>query len=168
MSYETPVAPSLLDLIGRTWALPGAVTDACFNRDGSAVAFAGGERLAIATVADPERPEARMRRAADTGRQTDPAAQEPGTAGRRGRRRGRAGRRPGGAKSFLTGGARGGLVSVTPRAQVVPVAAPLDGPALALARDPSSRRRRCRRRLGAGDPARRRGRAAAPRPRRSR
>lgn len=137
MSYETPVAPSLLDLIGRTWTLPGGVTEACFNRDGSAVAFAGGGRLAIAALADPERPDARMRRAADTGRQTilprknpvRPAAEADGVAGPVA---------PWGAKSFLTGAARGGLVSVTPRAQVVPVAAPLDGPALAIARDPSS------------------------------
>ncbi len=137
MSYETPVAPNLLDLIGRTWALPGAVTDACFNRDGSAVAFAGGGRLAIAAIADPERPEARLRRAADTGRQSilprknpvRPAAEADGVTGPV---------VPWGAKSFLTGSARGGLVSVTPRAQVVPVAAPLEGPLLALARDPSS------------------------------
>lgn len=137
MSYETPVAPSLLDLIGRTWTLPGAVTDAVFNRDGSAVAFAGGGRIAVAPLADPERPETRMRRAADTGRQTilprktppRPAAEADGVAGPVA---------PWGAKSFVAGGARGGLVSVTPRAQAVPVAAPLDGPASALARDPSS------------------------------
>ncbi len=137
MSYETEVAPSLLDLIGRSWTLPGGVTQACFNREGGAVAFAGGGRLAIATVADPERPEARMRRAADTGRQTilprknpvRPAAEAEGVTGPVA---------PWGAKSFLAGGAGGGLVSVTPRAQAVPVAAPLDGPALAIARDPSS------------------------------
>ena len=137
MSYETPVAPSLLDLIGRSWTLPGGVTDASFNADGSAVAFAGGGRIGIAPVADPERPEARMRRAADTGRQTilprknpvRPLAEAGGVTGPVA---------PWGAKSFLTGGARGGLLSVTPRAQTVPVAAPLDGPPLALARDPSS------------------------------
>lgn len=136
MSYETQVAPSLLDLIGRSWTLPGGVTEACFNRDGSAVAFAGGGRLAIATVADPERPETRMRRAADTGRQTilprknpvRPAAEADGLTGPV---------VPWGGKSFLTAGANG-LISVTPRAQAVPVAAPLDGPALAIARDPSS------------------------------
>lgn len=137
MSYESPVAPSLLDLIGRTWTLPGGVTEACFNRDGSSVAFAGGGRLAIAALADPERPEARLRRAADTGRQSilprknpvRPAAEAEGVTGPLA---------PWGAKSFIAGGARGGLVSVTPRGQVVPVAAPLDGPPLALARDPTS------------------------------
>ena len=106
MSYETPVAPSLLDLIGRTWALPGGVTDACFNRDGSAVAFAGGGGSPSRRSPIPSGRRRGMRRAADTGRQIDPAAQEPGTPGRRGARASSGPSPRGGAKSFLTGGAQ--------------------------------------------------------------
>ncbi len=134
---DSPVAPSLFDLLARSWRLPGAVTAAVFNADGTAVAFAGGGTLALAPLADPERPETRIRRAADTGRQTilprqsqvRPAPRVEAVAGPV---------VPFGARSFLTGRAGGGLVSVTPRGQAVPVTAPVTGVPAALAHDPGS------------------------------
>ncbi len=137
MSYETAVAPDLVELLGRAWVLPGAVEGVCFNREGGAAAFFGAGRMAIVPVADPERAETRMRRAADTGRSTilprkgavRPAAEVSGVAGPV---------VPWGAKSFLTGDGRGGLVTVTPRGQAVPLGVRLEGSVTALARDPAS------------------------------
>jgi hypothetical protein len=137
MTVDAPAAPSLLDLIGRVWTLPGPVAEAVFNADGGAVAFVGADGLAIAPVADPERAESRMRRAADTGRQTilprrNPARPMVEVDGARGPVA------PWGAKSFIAAGRRGGLVSVTPRGQVVPLPLGLDAAPAALARDPAS------------------------------
>jgi hypothetical protein len=137
MSYETPIAPTLFDLLGRSWSLDGPVEDVCFSRAGEAVAFGAGGALSIAALADPERPEARMRTAADDGRRTiaprrnppRPLARATGVSGPVA---------PYGGKSFVTGSAKGGLVSVTARGQVTPLAASFDGPLHALARDPAS------------------------------
>ncbi len=137
MSYDTPVAPTLFDLLARGWSLSGPVTALCFNAEASSIAFAGGGALGIAPIADPERPETRIRVAADTGRATILPRQSPV------RPLARADRTQGplasfGAKSFVTGGAKDPLVSVTPRGQVVPVSAGLSGAVTALARDPAS------------------------------
>jgi hypothetical protein len=91
----------------------------------------------VAPLADPERPESRLRVAADTGRATispratppRPLAEAPGAVG------------PvaaWGDKSFVAGGAKGGLVTVTPRGQVVPLDVPLAGRLAAVARHPAT------------------------------
>ncbi|TVQ53459.1 MAG: hypothetical protein EA355_13370 [Rhodobacteraceae bacterium] len=137
MSYQAPIAPTLFDLLGRSWTLDAPVAEVCFNRAGEAVAFRAGAGLAIAALADPERPETRIRIAADDGRRTiaprrnppRPLARADGLAGPVAAY---------GGKSFVTGSARGGLVSVTQRGQVTPLATPFDGPLDAIARDPAS------------------------------
>lgn len=137
MSYDTPTAPSLFDLLARVWSLPGPVEDMCFNRENSAVAYAGGGILAIVPVDDPENPEKRIRVAADSGRQSimprekpvRPATEVKGLRGALAPFRDRA---------FITGSDKGGLVSVTPRGQVVPLSVAFDGPPSALARDPAA------------------------------
>lgn len=137
MSYDTPTAPTLFDLLARGWTLPGPVEAAVFNAEGTTVAFAGPGELALVPVADPDDPATRIRMAADTGRQTisprktpvRPAIRVAGTCGPV---------VPWGGKSFLTGSAKGGLISVTPRGQAVPLALALDGTPAAMARDPRS------------------------------
>ncbi len=96
MSYETPVAPSLLDLIGRTWTLPGAVTDAVLQprRQRGRLRRRRPDRRRAAR-------RSRAARDADAPRRRHrppdhPAAQDPAPPGRRGRRRRRAGRALGG------------------------------------------------------------------------
>lgn len=136
MSYDAPITPTLFDLIAREWILPGPIDALCFNQDISAIAFAGDFGLGIAPIADPERPETRIRVAADTGRATIQPRRSPV------RPLVRVEKTTGpvvafGAKSFVTGAARGGLVSVTPRGQDVPLATPLTA-VTALARDPAS------------------------------
>jgi hypothetical protein len=137
MSYDAPIAPTLFDLLARSWTLGGPVAEAVFNRDASAVAFVSAAGLAVAPIADPERPEARLRVAADTGRATisprnappRPLAEASGAKG------------PvaaWGEKSFIAAGAKGGLVTVTPRGQVVPLDVGLAGPLAAIARHPGS------------------------------
>ncbi len=130
--------PSLVDLIGRSWDLPGAVGEAVFNRHGSTVAFLGGGTLALAPVADPERAETRIRVAVDSGRQSimprrkpvPPAPQVRDVLGPIA---------PYGDRSFLAASARtGGLVSITPRGQVVPLALDLGGPVAAMAAHPTA------------------------------
>ena len=70
MPGEMKPANSLFDLIARSWPMDAAVTQAVFNEEGGAVAFSDGKSLSLAPVADPERPETRVRVAADSGRQT--------------------------------------------------------------------------------------------------
>ncbi len=137
MSYDTPTAPSLFDLLARVWSLPGPVEDMCFNREGSAVAYAGGGLLAVVPVDDPEGPEKRIRVAADSGQQSimprekpvRPATEVKGLRGALAPFRDRA---------FITGSEKGGLVSVTPRGQTVPLSVAFDGAPSALARDPAA------------------------------
>lgn len=137
MSYDTAIAPSLFDLLARSWTLPGAVEQLCFNHDGTAVAFAADGRLAIVPIADPERPETRVRVSVDVGRSTILPRKSPirppvivegvtGTVS------------PYGGKSFVAGSPRGGLVSVTPRGQALPLAPAAGRSVTALARDPAS------------------------------
>lgn len=136
MSYDAPVAPALFDILARRWSLTGPVSEACFNRDGGTVAFSGGGAVALAPVADPERPETRMRVAVDTARRTiqprknpvRPVTQVGGVAGPLA---------PFGRKSFIAGGADR-LVSITPRGQTLAVGPLLASPATALAADPAS------------------------------
>lgn len=137
MSYDAPVAPTLMDLLARRWALSGAVGAALFSRDGSVAAFSAPGTLALVPTADPERPESRIRIAADTARQTilprakptRPAERAEGVTGPVA---------PFGARTFVTGSTKGGLVSVTARGQVTPLPLALDGPPEALAADPAS------------------------------
>lgn len=141
MSYdapdEAPVAPSLLDLIGRRWALDGAVSQAVFNRDGSTVAFAAEGGLGLAPVADPERAEARIRVSVEDGRHSiQPRRNPPRPVERAAGVRGPVA--PFGARTFVSGRAAGGLASVTARGQVTPLSVPVDGPPTALAADPGS------------------------------
>lgn len=132
MSYDTPVAPRLFDLLARSWSLPGPVGAVCFSRDGAMAAFCGGGALAVAPTADPERPDARMRIAADTARRTiqprknpvRPAAMVADVHGPAA---------PFGARSFVVGDAAGALRSVTRRGQTTPLGASLRGPVTAMA-----------------------------------
>jgi hypothetical protein len=137
MSSETLAPPSLFDLMGRSWQLPGAVGEAVFSHDGSTVAFAGGGTLAIARLADPERPATRMRLAADSGRRTILPRQKPVRPATEVRRI------AGplvvyGKESFLGVAEDGGLVYVSPRGQAVPLRVRPGAPVAALARDPCS------------------------------
>ncbi|MEO0819284.1 MAG: hypothetical protein AAF074_02560 [Pseudomonadota bacterium] len=137
MSDDTLLAPTLFDLLCRSWTLPGTVSQAVYNAEETAVAFAAEGVLGIASLADPERPETRMRTAADTGRHTILPRERPvrplervehvcGPVA------------PYGGRSFLTGSARGGLVTVTPRGQAVRLRIALPDGVAALARDPAS------------------------------
>ena len=137
MLSENLAAPSLFDLIGRSWKLPGTVGEAVFSHDGSTVAFAGGGTLAIARLADPERPETRMRVASDTGRRTILPRQKPVRPATEVRRT--AGPLVAyGKGSFLAVGADGGLAYTSPGGQTVPLRVRPDAPVVALARDPCS------------------------------
>lgn len=137
MSYDTPTAPTLFELLARSWTLDRPVIAAVFNAEATSVAFCTGDSLGIAPLADPEDPAGRMRLAADTGRATihprrAPARPLARVAGTRGPVV------PWGGKSFLTGAAAGGLISVTPRGQTVPLGLRLPGALDAAARDPAS------------------------------
>ena len=137
MPGEMKPANSLFDLIARSWPMDAAVTQAVFNEEGGAVAFSDGESLSLAPVADPERPETRVRVAADSGRQTISPRKSPVRPAARVRDVG------GpvvayGKKSFLTARLSGGLVSVSPRGTDVPLKIGLDAVPAAMARDPAS------------------------------
>lgn len=61
----------LFDLIAREWTLPAVATQVVFNTADSVVAFACADgSIHLAATADKEAPNARVRRAADTGRLT--------------------------------------------------------------------------------------------------
>ena len=55
------------DLIARQWRAPAAVNQVRFNANATAVAFAGDRAVAIVATADKSPPNARVRRALDTG-----------------------------------------------------------------------------------------------------
>ncbi len=141
IASDTLAPPTLFDLLARNWTMQGPVNDAVFNLEGSHVAFSSGcdgeGVLAIAPVADPERPEVRMRTAADTGRPTILPRTKPvrppvivkdirGPAV------------PYGSKSFVAGTEDGDLAYITPRGQIVPLKISLADPISAIARDPCS------------------------------
>ena len=128
---------TLMDLIARTWSLSGPVELAVFNAHASTIAFLGGGTLALASLADPERPDARVRYAADDGRHTISPRQKPVSPPLEVRNISGP-IVPFGEKSFLTMHGKEGLVSVTPRGQVVPIRLPLDEAPTAMARDPVS------------------------------
>ncbi|WP_417720194.1 WD40 repeat domain-containing protein [Salipiger sp.] len=68
---KPPQATTLFDLIGREWALEGAVTGLTFNAVTSAVACAMEDgTLTMLPVADSEHPEKRIRMDLETGRTT--------------------------------------------------------------------------------------------------
>lgn len=138
MTVDTMPAPTLFDLLARHWTLPAPVISATFNCDETAVAFATEDGLAIATMADPERPETRVRLSVEDGRRTilprktafrptvsvgDAAAPVVAL----------------GNRQFLATGTRGGLVRVTPRGQAVPLRLDVDLGGGPVARDPTSR-----------------------------
>lgn len=134
MSYDAPVAPRLFDLLARSWNLQDRVDTLCFNRAGSAVAYATGQLLGIAPVDDPDGPEKRIRVAADTGRQSitprenpvPPAVEVTGVRGALA---------PFGDRAFVTGSETGGLVSVMPHGLTIPLAVPFDRVPAVLAGD---------------------------------
>jgi WD40 repeat protein len=69
---------TLFDLLARSWRRPSAVSDLCFSADGSAVAFASVDgTVAIASVADQEPPESRIRVSSDLGQTTIRPREKP-------------------------------------------------------------------------------------------
>ncbi len=138
MPDDLKPAISLFELLARCWTMEGPVTQTVFNQETTAVAFGDGKALKIAPIADPERPESRVRFAADSGRQTIAPRSKPV--------------RPAievrdvtgpivayGGRSFLTTRASTGrLLTVTPQGTDVSLKITLDTPAVAMARDPAS------------------------------
>ncbi|MEL6196288.1 MAG: hypothetical protein AAFT19_00440 [Pseudomonadota bacterium] len=146
MTIDTLSSPTLFDLLARHWMLQAPVLSATFNRDETAVAFATEDGLAMATMADPERPETRVRLSVEDGRRTilpRTKAVRPTVSVKEAS----ALLVPLGDRQFLTAGRRGGLVRVTARGQVVRLGLDLGGVPVALARDPASRALA----VGAGD-----------------
>lgn len=138
MPDDLKPAASLFDLLARSWTMDGGVTQAVFSHDAGAAAFSDGATLVIAPVADPERPETRIRVAADSGRQTiaprksrvSPAPRVRDVAGPV---------VPWGGRSFLTTRASSGaLLTVTPRGTDVPLKVGLNAAPAAMSRDPAS------------------------------
>ncbi|MEO1471195.1 MAG: hypothetical protein AAFV86_19290, partial [Pseudomonadota bacterium] len=138
MTVDTMPSPTLFDLLARHWTLPAPVVSATFNRDETAVAFAMEDSLAIASMADPERPETRVRLSVEDGRRTilprkaavrptvsvgDAAAPVVSL----------------GDRQFLAAGTRGGIMRITPRGLAVPLRLDLGGSVGPIARDPASR-----------------------------
>ncbi|MEO1471326.1 MAG: hypothetical protein AAFV86_19975 [Pseudomonadota bacterium] len=138
MTVDTMPAPTLFDLLARHWTLPGPVVSASFNRDETAVAFATQDSVAIATMADPERPETRVRLSVEDGRRTilpRKSAVRPTISVAEAA----APLVPLGDRQFLAASTRGGLVRITPRGLAVRLRLDLGGGVSAIARDPASR-----------------------------
>ena len=71
MNQQTMQNLTLFDLLGRSWRRPSAIADLRFGPNGSAVAFTSVDgTVAIATVADHEPPESRLRVSNDLGQTT--------------------------------------------------------------------------------------------------
>lgn len=70
---------TLFDLLARSWRRPSAIADLRFSADGSVVAFTSVDgTIALATVADREPPESRIRVSGDLGQTTiRPREKEP-------------------------------------------------------------------------------------------
>lgn len=127
--------PSLLDLLARQWRRPAAVVGACFNADGSAVAFADVDgTLALAALSDAEPAARRLHTSLESARTTIRPRQKavlppvivdslgdrplPLTTYRR--------------SSFVVAEGGGRLASVTPRGQVAFLDLRLGRPVAAL------------------------------------
>ncbi|MFD1981286.1 WD40 repeat domain-containing protein [Mesorhizobium newzealandense] len=78
MNQQTMQNLTLFDLLARSWRRPSAIADLRFSADGSTVAFACVDgTVAIATVADHEPPEARLRVSNDLGQTTIRPREKP-------------------------------------------------------------------------------------------
>lgn len=78
MNQQSMQNLTLFDLLARSWQRPSAIADLHFNTDGSAVAFTSVDgTVAIATVADHEPPESRIRMSNDLGQTTIRPREKP-------------------------------------------------------------------------------------------
>jgi WD40 repeat protein len=78
MNQQTMQNLTLFDLLARSWCRPSAIADLRFSTDGSAVAFTCVDgTVAIATVADHEPPETRIRVSNDLGQTTIRPREKP-------------------------------------------------------------------------------------------
>lgn len=78
MNQQTMQNLTLFDLLARSWRRPSAIADLRFSTDGSAAAFTAVDgTVAIATVADHEPPESRLRVSNDLGQTTIRPREKP-------------------------------------------------------------------------------------------
>lgn len=78
MNQQTMQSLTLFDLLARSWQRPSAIADLRFSTDGTAVAFTSVDgTVAIATVADHEPPESRLRVSHDLGQTTIRPREKP-------------------------------------------------------------------------------------------
>ncbi|WP_192180152.1 WD40 repeat domain-containing protein [Mesorhizobium amorphae] len=78
MNQQTMQNLTLFDLLARNWQRPSAIADLRFSGDGSTVAFSSIDgTVAIATVADHEPPESRIRVSNDLGQTTIRPREKP-------------------------------------------------------------------------------------------
>lgn len=78
MNQQTMQNLTLFDLLARSWRRPSAIADLRFSTDGSTVAFSCVDgTVALATVADHEPPESRLRVSNDLGQTTIRPREKP-------------------------------------------------------------------------------------------
>lgn len=121
MPHDT-IAPTLFDLLARTWQFDTGIDRACFDSAGSALAFVLDDgRIAVGPTADSEPAEGRIRIEVDSGRSIIRPRENPVVPLTLTESFG-AGRRPLVAldtRGFAVADDRGGLHRITPRGQVL-------------------------------------------------